>query len=229
LKTHKQDIPDDPPVPLPAAITALRIQKNNPDRVSVFVEEQFLIGISQKSVLEYHLKKGKSIGPGLYDKLLRADFLSKVEAYFLRLLGRRMYSSTELLQKARNKGFESSIATTVIQDFEEKGWIDDYKYAFAFTRDKYKLNKWGPYKIRSALRTKGIPPKLIDKAINSIFVEIDSKDALEQLVIKGKKRFLREENALKRRKKIFDHLLRKGFPSEIIIKHIDYLMGIIER
>ena len=49
-----------------------------------------------------------------------------------------------------------------------RGWadrfIDDRRYADAFVREKMRLSGWGAYKIRAALRRKGIAPETIDAA-----------------------------------------------------------------
>jgi len=217
-----------PPVPLPGTISSIRIQKNNPDRVSIFVDGVFLIGVTQKAVLDYNLAKGTSINLALYKELSQVDTVSKLEQYFLRLLARRMYVSSDLFQKAKNKDYAEATITSVIRKFTDKGWIDDHAFALAFARDKYHLNQWGPYKIKSALQAKGLPSKFINKAINEVFDKANSRETFEQLVKKRKRHFLREEDYLKRKKKVMDYLLRKGFSAEAISKHLDDLMKMIK-
>lgn len=194
----------------------------------MFVDDQFLIGVPQNALLDYELEKGKMIDLALYKRLSQIDSVSKLEQYFLRLLARRMYLTSELLQKGMAKDYDRVTIESVIQKFEDKGWINDREYTLAFARDKFNLNKWGPYKIKSVLKGKGVPSKFINEAVNDIFTKIDSNNILEQLIKKRKNHFLREGNPLKRKKKIMDYLLRKGFPSEAVSKHLDYLMEVIK-
>ncbi len=61
-------------------------------------------------------------------------------------------------------------------------------------------------------------------------MEIDVNDELitiKNLIKKNKRKFIRTE-PLKRKKKIFDFLLRKGYDSNIIFKQMPILLAIIE-
>lgn len=224
---NREDTPD-PPVPLPGIITRLAIQSKTSDRVSVFVDHQFLIGVPQKAILELHLEKGKNVDNQLYRQLCDIDRQSKLEFYFLSLLARRLYAKSELTQKGLKKGYSRHLIQSILEKFENKGWIDDAEFAESFARDKYNLNHWGPNKIRSALYSKNIEPRHIEKAVEKLLNESFDDDILEKLVLKKKSFFLREENLLKRKKKILDFLLRKGFSSDKIYKQLDHFLTLLD-
>ena len=51
---------------LPGVITAITTQKRNKERYSVFVDNEFLIGVAEETLLEHQLKKGTEITPVLF-------------------------------------------------------------------------------------------------------------------------------------------------------------------
>lgn len=224
---QREDL-QEPPVPLPGKITRLAIQNKASDRVSVFVEQQFLIGVPQSAVLDLHLEKGKIVDLELYQQLCDIDQQSKLEFYFLSLLARRLYTKSELRQKGIKKGFSKPLIQKILTKFSANGWVDDAAFAESFARDKFKINHWGPNKIRSALYTKNIEPAYIEKAISALLDEDFDENILEHLVVKKKAFFLREKNILRRKKKILDFLLRKGFSSDRIYKQLDHFLNVLD-
>ncbi|MDZ7682402.1 MAG: hypothetical protein U5J63_11990 [Fodinibius sp.] len=46
---------------LPGVITSIRVQKNNKERYSIFVDEEFLLGVAEQTLLKFSLSKGDEI------------------------------------------------------------------------------------------------------------------------------------------------------------------------
>ena len=81
----------------------------------------------------------------------------------LRLLSRREHSRRELLAKLKLRGFDSSLAHSVIDDLEDEGLQSDRRYAEAFVYSR-RGRLQGPLKIRSELQNRGVSKSLIDEA-----------------------------------------------------------------
>lgn len=209
---------------LPATITSILPQKNNKERYSIFIEEGFLIGVSESTLLEHKLRKGVEVTPFLFKKLQQAEGRHAVKSYCMRLLGRRDYSRKELFDKAIKKEHPQEVVKSVLDELEEKEYINDRSFAEKFASDKSRLNNWGPTKIKSKLYQKGISKHIAEQSVEQAFDELDLKQVFFDLVNKKKRRFLREEDKLKRKKKVFDYLNRKGYRSESIFKYLDELM-----
>lgn len=80
----------------------------------------------------------------------------------LRLLARREHSRLELAMKLRQRRVESPVIDQVLDDFEEKGWLSDDRFAEVFVRQRVDAG-YGPLKILADLQQKGIhgtPPEL---------------------------------------------------------------------
>lgn len=213
---------------LPARITSLLPQKKNKERYSIFIEEGFLIGVAESTLLEYKLSKGVEVTPLLFRKLTNAEGRQAAKSYCLKMLSRRDHSRKELFDKMVKKDYTRDIINSVLDEMEEKGFLDDSSFARKFASDKSRLNKWGPAKIKAHLYKKGIPKHLAEDSIETAFEDFNLEETYHKLVLKRKRKFLQEENLYKRKKKIFDYLRRKGYRSEDILKHLDKLTEAIE-
>lgn len=222
-------MPDDSDQQLPGAISSISVQKKNKERYSIFVDEEFLVGVSEQTLLKFNLAKGDTVTHALLRKMEREEGRFAVKSYMMKRLGSRDHSRKELFTKAIRKEYPKNIIENVLDELEEKGYLNDEKFAEKFVKDKSHLNKWGPNKIKAHLYKKGISNNVAEQSIQKVFEDKNIKKVLLHLVLKGKRRFLREEDAYKRKKKIVDHLSRKGYRSSNIFKYIDDLMEAIEQ
>ncbi|MFV1883696.1 MAG: regulatory protein RecX [Balneola sp.] len=212
---------------LPSSISGIKVQRRNTTRFSIYIEDRFLIGVSDSTLTRFNLRKGVSINFKVLDDILKEEDTWAIKEYCIRLLGKRDHARNELKDKARKKGYPSDIIENVLDELVEKGYINNTSFAVKFARDKFEFNKWGSNKIRAELFKKGVSEKDINTALAGLD-EANQIEAIEELVEKNKRKFLRSEPA-KRKKKIFDFLLRKGYSVSLITKQINYLLRSIEQ
>ena len=81
-----------------------------------------------------------------------------------RLLTRREHSRRELLAKLKIRGFDSSLAYSVIDDLEDEGLQSDLRFAEAFAYSR-RGRLQGPMKIRAELQNRGVNKTLINEAL----------------------------------------------------------------
>ncbi|MDZ7690026.1 MAG: RecX family transcriptional regulator [Balneolaceae bacterium] len=213
---------------LPATISSVQPQKNNRERYSLFIDDGFLIGVSEDTLLEFNLRKGVEMTPFLFKKVQKAEGRNAVKSYCMKMLGRRDYSRKELFDKSIKKDHPPEIIHSVLDELEEKEYIDDRSFAQKYASDKSRLNNWGPAKIKAKLYQKGISKHVAQQSIEQAFDELNLKKIFLDLVRKKRRRFLREEDKLKRKKKVFDYLSRKGYRSENIFHHLDELLDLLD-
>jgi regulatory protein len=72
----------------------------------------------------------------------------------------------EAKTKMRKWNVAEADSDKIISSLIESGYIDEERYARAFANDKLTLDKWGPQKVRLALKQKGIKGTIISKAIS---------------------------------------------------------------
>ncbi|HLR90312.1 MAG TPA: regulatory protein RecX [Balneolaceae bacterium] len=220
---HNRKISEGEPQPadtvkhlLPLEITDLVPQQRNRDRFSLFHKETFLLGVSTDTLTRFQIGRGTICTVQLYGKLLEAEEFHAIRAAALRYLGRRAHSTRELRQKLQRKEFPSENIEIVLDEFTQKEWLSDAKFAEAFAQEKANLNGWGPNKIRGALFQKGVSSEIVENSIENLLNNLDLHQICVDLAMKKRSRFLREKDLQKRNQKIYRYLMSKGYPSQTV-------------
>lgn len=226
-RKSKEEKLEDARALLPATISDIQVQKKNTSRFSLFTDNQFLVGVSEATLTDLNLKKGVEVTPSLFDRIIESEQKFAAREYFFRILSRRDHSRKELKDKAYKKGYSGSYINVILDEFEQKEYINDRKFALKYTADKFEFNNWGPYKIRNQLFKKGISKSVVEECIVEVFGPSAVKDSMRDLILKKRKSYQREPDH-KRKKKIFDFLMRKGYNSNDILKHMDEFLAIIK-
>jgi|GEM_PF-5674621 len=146
--------------------------------------------------------------------------------FVLRKLARREYSSSEIIRLAVHKGYGMVDINRVVLEFEQHKWLSDERFAEAFTRDKLFIARWAPGKVVSGLRAKGVDVKLAKRVVEAIAPE-DPDEAILAEVARKARTFRRFDEIPRRKKKILEYLLRKGFDPEAVYRLSDRLLTIV--
>ncbi len=85
-----------------------------------------------------------------------------------RLCSRQEKCISDLMIKLRKWEISNNDAKIIIHSLVNDGFIDEKRFAKLFANEKARLNKWGPIKIRMALRSKGICENDIDLALDEV-------------------------------------------------------------
>jgi len=121
-------------------------------------------------------------------------------------------------QKVRDKLYEWQMKPTeaeeIISTLIAENFLNEERFAMAYTSGKFKIKKWGKVKIKQALKLKRVPEQIIKKALNSI----DSDEYFETLryLLKKKQETEKEKNAVKRQFKLINYLHSKGYEKDLI-------------
>jgi regulatory protein len=131
-------------------------------------------------------------------------------------LARRPHSEHELHAKLRVKGFEEDEIGDVIARLKDGGYINDADYCQLYGESRVKRLNIGPDRLRYDLMTKGFDDRLIGDTISSIYCDRSGELEFAKMATRKKLYTMKvdlAEDVL--RKKIFEHLRRKGFSSEL--------------
>jgi len=213
---------------LPGTVTKMVPQKHDGSRLSLYVDDKFFMGLFRKVIEKHEVDEGTLLTKQLLKQLQADEYRQEIKSYFYRILSRRDHSRTELFRKGRQKGYSDEALEIALDELEQLDLIDDAAFARQFAESKRRINRWGPEKIRAALREKGVPDTDAETAAHTAFDEVDLDKTLEHLVLKRKARFLRESDPMKRRKKVYDYLVRKGYRPNSVMQCIDHLMSTLD-
>lgn len=99
---------------------------------------------------------------------------------------------------------------------EDQRFINEQRFAIAYTLDKFKLNKWGKQKIKIMLQQYGIEPEIIQFALTHI-VDSDYERTICQLINNYQLK-LKKTPDFQRKNKTIQYLIGKGFEGNIVEK-----------
>ena len=83
----------------------------------------------------------------------------------MRMCARSERSSGDALRLMKRWGVAEEEAKKILTRLQNERFIDDRRFSEAFVRDKINLSGWGVYKIKTALRTKGIARDIIEDVV----------------------------------------------------------------
>jgi len=130
------------------------------------------------------------------------------------LCSQREYCSHDIYSKLQAWGVGEDDIIKIIDLLKKDKFINEERYAKAFSRDKFNYNKWGKIKIASHLRSKSIPGEIINTALDSIDSEAYIK-VINDLIAVHKKS-VKAKNQYDLKGKLLRYGLSKGFESNLL-------------
>lgn len=133
---------------------------------------------------------------------------------------RRECCRQDLLDKLLQGGLSAEECDQVLDRLEDEGFLDEDRYARAFTHDKLEYDHWGRIKIAQHLRTKGIRRKSIDMAFDEVIVPAHYRDILHHILIRKAATLRYDATDSTERYKTYQKLVRfaasRGFEADLI-------------
>lgn len=135
----------------------------------------------------------------------------------MRECARSERSSGDALRLMKRWGLADEDAQKVLVRLQTERFIDDVRYAEAFVRDKLNLSGWGAYKIKMALRAKGVAKEIIDEVIAPMLANTDMKERLEEIMLR-RMRTLKFTSAYDAKTKLIRFAASRGYEIEEAIE-----------
>ncbi|MGQ7856931.1 regulatory protein RecX [Pedobacter sp. WC2501] len=124
-------------------------------------------------------------------------------------------SQKEVRYKLVEWGMRGDELEEIITDLIINNFLNEERFAKSYASGKFNIKHWGRVKIKQGLKLKGVPDKILQKAIYSID-EDDYLQTIEKLAVK-KAESLGENDAFKRKNKLMSYLQAKGFETDLIL------------
>ena len=204
-------------------ITSLRTQVQAPERVNVFINGEFALGVSLTTITRAGLYVGKPISDAEFAQLEQLESGDKAFQAALRFLEARPRSAAEIRTRLERKDFAPEAIGTALDRLTQLGLIDDAAFARLWVEHRLASNPRGANALRDELRRKGIAA---DTAASVLGDEALAGDEAERAmrVARGALRKYADaadRNAFTRR--LGGYLQRRGFTFDIIRPIIDQL------
>ncbi|MNK84954.1 recombination regulator RecX [compost metagenome] len=124
-------------------------------------------------------------------------------------------SQKEVRGKLLDLGMRGDDLEEIITDLILNNFLNEERFAMNYASGKFNIKHWGRIKIKQGLKLKGVPDKMLQKAIYSLD-EDDYLLTLEKLAVK-KAESLSENDPFKRKMKLMSYLQAKGFETDLIL------------
>lgn len=110
---------------------------------------------------------------------------------------------------------DNEIVSRVIEKLVEYGYLNDDEYARNSALSALRQRPQGRHKLRQAMSRKPIDRETAEKAIEHAFEQISENELIET-VIRRRFRTAGIPETREEKKKLYDHLIRKGFGYDLI-------------
>ena len=127
---------------------------------------------------------------------------------------RREYTTEELRERLTDRGFASADVETCLARLSADRTLDDRRVATLHIRTAREIKGRGRLRIERELIHRGIAPALAHELIADVPRDDDQAQITRILRRKGVAATL----SLTERRRVFQHLLRRGFPADAISK-----------
>ncbi|MEJ5246761.1 MAG: RecX family transcriptional regulator [Caldilinea sp.] len=189
-------------------ITRLQVQKNNPQRVNVFLDGEFAFGVTLDVAAS--LRKGQRLSDDEIAALRSQDAVEKAYQAALRFLASRPRSRAEVERRLAAKGHAAEAIAPALERLEAHGYLDDASFAAYWVENRSRFRPRSAAAVRHELRQKGVDAETIRSALG----ELDEDEAAWAAVAQRLERWrgLTKEQLTQ---KIMNYLARRGFGYEI--------------
>ena len=125
----------------------------------------------------------------------------------------------EVEQKMREYNLIPEAKEMILLSLLQDNFLNEERFAKSFARGKFRIKHWGKQRIVRELKFRDISSYNIKTALK----EIDEQEYLKIIYSITDKRneAISEPNIYKRKRKLIDFLMRKGYENELIYKTVD--------
>jgi len=121
-------------------------------------------------------------------------------------------------QEVRDKLYEWGLWTdaveNIISTLVTSNYLNEERFAKAYVRGKFRQKAWGRVKIKQGLKLKKVSDPLIKKAL--LTIDLDDYMTTLQQVLAKKAHLLKEKQEYKRRYKLQQYAMSRGFEADLI-------------
>lgn len=190
-------------------ITAIQVQKRNPNRVNIHLDGEYAFGLAR--IVAAWLHTGQELDEENIAGLQAKDAQERAVKQALLFLSYRARSEKEIRQNLSKHDYPEAVIEDTLEHLRESGFADDIKFANAWVENRSTFRPRGRRALTVELRQKGIDNATIESAL----ADVDEEAlAYEAGLKKARKLKTQEWNVF--RKKTSDFLARRGFSYSVI-------------
>lgn len=192
-------------------ITALKVQKGNPQRINVFLDGEFAFGLSR--ITAAWLQVGQELSDEKIASLRELDLREQALQQAMRLLERHERSEAEIRRHLEKKQFSEAVIQDVLTRLKQTDLVNDARFASLWIENRRQYRPRSRKALAYEMRRQGLSQHTIDQALKQISAA-DEQEMAYQAASKYARR-LRNLDWNAFRGKLGGFLARRGFSYEV--------------
>ena len=190
-------------------ITALVVQKRNPNRVNVHLDGEYAFGLAR--IVAAWLRVGQELDEEKLKQLQVEDARERAVQQALLFLSYRARSESEIRQNLRKHEMPEEVIEETLARLRQDGLANDGQFAQAWVENRSTFRPRSRRMLAMELRQKGLD----DEAVSSALEDVDDEPLAYEAARKRASRLKGLEWA-DFRKKLSEFLARRGFSYPVI-------------
>ncbi len=191
---------------------------NNPDRINLFVDGRFLMGVNAVVVLQMGLRFEQDLTPEQLELLQSEEIEQQAVDRALNFLSYRPRSREEVRRYLRRKETPPEIIEAALARLDRLDFVNDRTFAGFWIESREHFSPRGARALKNELRMKGVEREVVDELVND---EQDEERALRA----GRKKAMSLINTpdidyATFRNRLGSFLQRRGFGYQIVTKTV---------
>ena len=191
---------------------------NNPDRINLFVDGRFLMGVNAIVVLQMGLRLEQELSPEQLEQLQSEEIEQRAVDRALNYISYRPRSREEERRYLRRKETPPEIIETALARLDRLDFVNDRTFAGFWIESREHFSPRGARALKNELRMKGVERDVVDELVND---EQDEERALRA----GRKKATTLVNASNIdyatfRNRLGSFLQRRGFGYQAVTKTV---------
>lgn len=185
-------------------ITALVVQKKNPNRVNVHLDGEFAFGLAR--IVAAWLRVGQELSEEKIEQLQAEDARERAFQQAMLFLSYRARSEAEIRQNLRKHEIPEAVIQQTLERLRQDGLANDSQFASAWVENRVTFRPRSRRMMAMELKQKGIDEEAIRSAVETVDDEAAAYEAAQKKATRFKSL---EWNDF--RKKLSEFLARRGF------------------
>jgi len=190
-------------------ITAIEVQKKNPNRVNIHLDGEFAFGLAR--ITAAWLKTGQELSDEKIAKLQAEDARERAYQQAMLYLSYRARSEAEIRKNLRKHEIPDEVIEQTLERLRQDRLADDNQFAHAWVENRNTFRPRSRRVLALELRQKGLDEETVHSAVAGVDEEALAYEAARKRA--GRLESL-EWNDF--RKKLSEFLARRGFPYSVI-------------
>lgn len=147
-------------------ITALEQQAHNPERVSLYLDGTFALGISAELMLKMNLHLDQELSAADLEQLQSEEARQQAIERAINYLSFRPRSQAEVQRYLRKKETPPDIIEAVLERLQRLDYVNDRSFASFWVENRERFNPRGAQALRNELRMKGVEREVVEEMVD---------------------------------------------------------------